>query len=255
MALTSATPSTRRALLGLPFGLAAALRLSAAQDFWNRKKPADWTEDEIGRLITRSPWAKEVNAQFEADIDYTPNGKEGPTLGRGGVLEAPGKNRPQIEYGDDKQQKGGTRHAASITVRWESSQPIRDALGTPLSDEFRNRYVIAVTGLPVGIMGRRRRAAQISDGEDNSPAALQRRMLEELSGAATLSARGKEPEQPGTVRPMAKNPGVYLFGFSKDLLPLGPDDREVQFVLQTALMSVKAKFEPREMAYRGRLSL
>jgi hypothetical protein len=243
---------TRRALL-LAVPMTPLLR--AAQDFWNRKQPIQWSEDEINRLVTRSPWAKEVTAQFDVDVDYTTNGKDGPQVGRSGIIEAPGANKPQIEYGDAKKDQGGQRHAAPVTVRWESSQAIRDALGTPLADEFRNRYVIAVTGLPIGIMGRRRRAAQITDGLDNSPETLQRRMLEELSGSATLSARGKEPAQPGTVRPLPKNPGTYLFGFSKDLIQIAPTDREVAFALQTALMTVKAKFEPREMVYRGKLDL
>ena len=245
----------RRDFLGLGLGAALCGPLSAAQDFWNRKQPSEWSDDEINRMITRSPWAKEANASFEADIDYTHNGKEGPTLGRGGIIAAPGAEKPQIEFGDDKQRQGGQRHSAPVTVRWESSQAIRDAIGTPISDELKNRYVIAVTGLPIGIMGKRRRPSEIADGEDNSPATLQRRMLEELSGSATLSARGKDPEQPGIVRPLARNPGVYLFGFGKDLLPLGPADREVTFVLTTALMAVKAKFEPKEMMYRGKLSL
>ncbi len=244
---------TRRSILGL--GAAAAATLPGAQDFWNRKQPSQWSDEEIARLITRSPWAKEANAQFESEIDYTPNGKEGPTIGRGGIMAAPGANKPQIEYGDEKQHEGGARHATPVTIRWESSQPIRDAIGTPLPEEFRGRYVIAVTGLPIGIMGRRRKPSEISDGIDNSPATLQRRMLEELSGAATLGARGKEPEQPGSVRPLPKSPGVYLFAFSKELLPLDTTDREVAFVLQTALMSVKVKFEPKEMVYRGKLSL
>jgi hypothetical protein len=48
---------------------------------------------------------------------------------------------------------------------------------------------------------------------------------------------------------------TYLFGFSKELLPLGVGDREVLFTLRTGLMSVKAKFEPREMLYHGKLAL
>ena len=34
----------------------------AASDFWNKKKPAEWTEQEIQELRTKSPWAKKVDA-------------------------------------------------------------------------------------------------------------------------------------------------------------------------------------------------
>ena len=46
-------------------GMAAWLPLDAAtEDFWNKKAPADWTSEEIDRLITKSPWAKPVKAQY-----------------------------------------------------------------------------------------------------------------------------------------------------------------------------------------------
>src|SRR2546427_9966170 len=62
----------------------------AASDFWNKKQPSEWTNEEIALLTTRSPWAREVNAEFELDTDYTTNGSAGPTIGRGGEIGAPG---------------------------------------------------------------------------------------------------------------------------------------------------------------------
>ena len=80
-------------------------------------------------------------------------------------------------------------------------------------------------------------------------------MIGQLQLSATLSARGKEGEQPGIVKAVPRTAGTYLFGFSKELLPLSLNDREVMFVLRTALMSVRAKFEPKEMLYHGQLAV
>jgi len=44
-------------------------------------------------------------------------------------------------------QQRGTSYKG--TVRWESAQPVLDALKTPLPDAFANHYVIAVIGFPL----------------------------------------------------------------------------------------------------------
>lgn len=258
-------PLTRRSALRLAVGVTLAKNvpyLHAASDFWNKKNPSAWSSQEIAQLTSHSPWAREVNAEFEFDSDYTTNGSEGPGIGRGGAIVAPGTGSgasPQIELGRDRNDnQRGARHREPVTVRWESAQPILDALGIPLSADFQGRYVLSVSGLPLGIMDRHRRGASTelrADPDENTPAARQRRMIEQLKLSATLEARGREPEQPGLVKAVPRTPGTYLFGFSKELLPLTQNDRDVAFTLRTALMSVRAKFEPKEMIYRGQLAL
>ena len=49
----------RRAFVtGLGFAAAA---YGWAKDFWNDKKPSDWTEDEVQQMLTKSPWAKDAS--------------------------------------------------------------------------------------------------------------------------------------------------------------------------------------------------
>ena len=62
--------SRRGALALAAAGLLPWRRLAASSgEFWNKKDPAQWTSEEIDRLITKSPWAKEVSAQFVAGGD------------------------------------------------------------------------------------------------------------------------------------------------------------------------------------------
>ncbi|MES1262428.1 MAG: hypothetical protein ABUS49_11890 [Acidobacteriota bacterium] len=257
---------TRRAAFGLAGRVllagGTAACLEAASAFWNKKPAAQWSSEEIAQLTAHSPWAREVNAEFELDSDYTTHGAQGPTIGRGGVIGAPGAGTgapAQIELGRDRNDNPrGARRREPVTVRWESAQPILDALGVPLAADLRDRYVLSVSGLPLGIMERRKRGAGVelsADPEENTPLARQRRMIEQLQLSATLQARDREPEQPGIVKAVPRTPGTFLFAFSKELLPLTVKDREVQFTLRTALMSVRAKFEPKEMVYRGQLAL
>ncbi len=43
-------------------GLALSL---AAADFWEKKPSAEWSDKEVNRGWTNSPWAKEVSATFQ----------------------------------------------------------------------------------------------------------------------------------------------------------------------------------------------
>jgi len=61
---------TRRGVLTLAggAGIAAWSRLYGSNsDFWNKKEPAEWTSAEVDQMITKSPWAKETNAQYSHD--------------------------------------------------------------------------------------------------------------------------------------------------------------------------------------------
>ena len=248
---------TRRTAIGIA-GTGLFLYLAkpcAAAEFWNRKQPAAWSNDEIQQLTTHSPWAKETPVQFTQEATYTTGGDEGPQVGNGGIISAPrSQSGGSYEMGGGRDPRESVRREPVI-VRWDSAQPILDALAIPLKNELKDRYVISVSNLPIGIMQNPRRARNsVEAPEDGSPLAVQLRMIEELKGSATLSVRGKEPTQAGVVTTSAVA-GTYLFGFSKDLLTIAPSDKEVVFALETGAMTVKAKFQPKDMMYRGKLAL
>ncbi len=132
----------------------------------------------------------------------------------------------QSAGGPDKPVIGA--RAATMTVCWDSARPVLDALGNFLPPGFGAHYVIGV----------------------HDPG----REIDPLKAASTLSAKGKEAEQAGTM--MRGRDGVtVLFAFSKDLLPLTVRDRDVVFSLDTDRMALRAKFQPKEMIYRGTLAL
>src|ERR1035438_7884902 len=82
---------TRRGLLMLAGGAGVQTRLrlyAASSDFWNKKEPAEWSSEEIDRLVTKSPWARQVNASSAAMSRQS--GGSGGGSGNGGGMGDPG---------------------------------------------------------------------------------------------------------------------------------------------------------------------
>jgi hypothetical protein len=199
-----------------------AIPLRAAGHFWDSRLPSQWTPEEIAELTGKSPWAKPVLAQYRAAMDdLSPKHESEPTQGRG-----------EARVGECGLVPCSSIMPGNVTVIWESAQPIREALHPVIPPEFNGRYVISVRGL-----------------EGNQS-------LDRLQTGTDLSAKGKPPIQPGLVR---QRNNSWLFGFSKDLMPLTADDKDVQFTVRTGadLRStlLRATFNPKEMIYRGTLAL
>lgn len=196
-----------------------ASRLFASTEFWNAKDPSTWTEEEIALLTSKSPWARTAVPAFK-------NIEDDPTL-EGGRGAGEGRRRTTIP----------------ILIRWESAQPILDALRVPLEADFAGHYVLSATNLPITIVGGSGRGSQ----------AIPEETLDRLQNGATLEARGNGPVEAGFVR--RNHIGAFVFGFLKDQLRLDPSDRDIVFKLDLQHLLVKTKFDAKEMIYHGKLAV
>ena len=196
-----------------------------------------WTGEEIDRLTTKSPWAKSVNAQ------YAPGSNNGGGLSAGGRISAAmaaawaaravaiggiGMGR---RGGGMGRPGGGSPQSSTYkgTVRWESAQPILDALKTPLPDAFAKYYVIGVRDIPL-IADQRRQQTQSTDDNDSDSPKLSRadssdtvdkRALDDLKTFTTLTPKGREAAEPELVQQMTPGGTYFIFGFSKTFLDFG----------------------------------
>jgi hypothetical protein len=202
-------------VLGFGVTVTHASRIFAATEFWNAKDPSTWSEEEITILTSKSPWVRLAVAAMK--------GMEDPT--------GAGNGRGPREKLDD------------IIIRWESAQPIRDALRAPLPAEFDGHYVVSATNLPIANPRRPGRGNE-ADPDD---------IMDRLQNGATLRTRSKGPAEAGIAR--RSQIGSILFGFSKDSLPLAPSDRDIVFTLEVKQMTIKAKFDAKEMIYHGKLAV
>ena len=265
--------SRRRVLALAGAGLVSRSSLSASADFWNKKDPSQWTGEEIDELTTRSPWAKPVTTQYAPGSNGgygqgSPNGggypggggyprgggMGGPTIGIGGI----GIGMPRGRGMGGGRNGGGQGGVVTYkgTVRWESAQPILDALKNPLPDAFAKHYVIGVRDIPlIEDQSRRQDNGDQDSSNSDRSTTLSKRTMDDLKLSTTLQPKGREMVSADVVQQMTPGGTYFLFGFAKDRLDFGKNDREVAFATRLGRILVKAKFDMKEMLYHGKLAV
>ena len=227
-----------------------------SSDFWNKKDPSQWSGEEIERLTTKSPWAKETTAQRSQEGGRGggmggPGGGMGGGRGGMGGMGIPGMGGGGMGRGRGRA-GGPPSESFKGTVRWESAKPILDAMKSPLPEEFGNHYVISVSGFPLSA-GRRRRSQ--GDSDTNSTQSTED-ILDNLKALTYLEPKGREGVQPAAAQQQPSSGyGSILFAFSKETLALKPEDKEVTFSTRMGGLNVKAKFNLKDMLYHGELAL
>ena len=246
-----------------------------SSDFWNKKEPSEWSSAEIEELTRKSPWAKEVSAQFSeprdqrdqsgdprTDPDWGQGGPAGPGggMGRpggmgipgigGGVpgMGVPGMGGPGMGGGRNR---GGQQPAQLVRgiIRWESAKPILEATKAELPKDFARHYAISVSGFPLNPGSRNR--SMDSDTSSQSTADT----LERLKSLTTLEPKTRAGAQPGVVQQQPGHNGSVWFGFSKEILGIKPEDKELIFTTQFGRTLIRTKFNLKDMMYRGELAL
>jgi hypothetical protein len=230
---------TRRGILVLAAGAGTSRLFAFSSDFWNKKEPADWTHEEIDQLTSKSPWAKEVGASSGSQGGMGGGGLGGMGGGMGGHRGGMGR-------------QGGAGQSYKGTVRWESAKPILEALRNPIPKEFGDRYVISVSGIPLNA-GRRR---QSNSQDDESSQQSTQDLLDRLKQVTFLEPKGRRDAQPGIVQqPVSGAYGSVWFGFDRDFLNLKAEDKEATFTTQFGQLTVKTKFNLKDMMYKGALAI
>ncbi|HZU25245.1 MAG TPA: hypothetical protein VFA04_06965, partial [Bryobacteraceae bacterium] len=146
-----------------------------------------------------------------------------------------------------------------VTVRWESALPIRAALKDPPPESTTGNYVISVSGLPERIPSMRP-----SDNDDNqqtdddSDAADQKRLervLERLKETAILEPKSGSTLHASKVVRQPSSNGSFLFIFDRGEEPITENEKEVTFSTRMGPIEVKAKFNLKDMKYKGGLAV
>ncbi|MGI8962146.1 MAG: hypothetical protein ACR2IV_20785 [Bryobacteraceae bacterium] len=222
-----------------------------AGERWSSRDYTQWSAEEVNRLLTASPWAKQVSGSFRS----SPRGEE-----EASVIPPPGASTANMGgtrgVSDGKWDGGVGRNTDDsapkfpVTVRWDSALPVRHALlrsrfGDHLAEpgdskvklnEPEKDYIITVIGLLANHQSRDRE-----------------RLEKELIGAAKLVRTGRVSIRPEKVTLDASNGAIEVSFPRTDAIRL--DDKEVTFELQFGSINVVKKFRLKTMIYEGKLEL
>jgi hypothetical protein len=217
-------------------GLLCSLLLVAqasigAADYWAAKPFLTWTDKEVAKMDTDSPWAGLVSVPLPPSTPM-PTGDAAGGRGSGG-----GEDRG---FGPPVRRIG-------VAISWRSALPVKQAQvrlqvgqgGAPSPEQQaflakqENLYVLALRGLPPQF-------ARSGPG---------------VTVQALLKRRGKPDilPQEAAVQNTGTGP-VMLLGFSRSDA-ITADDGEVEFVVSFGDFEVKKKFKLKDMVFAGALAL
>src|SRR4051812_7946383 len=93
------------------------------KDFWDAKDPAEWSADEISRLLYKSPWAKSVTAErVKTQKNTNPSDPMPPPINPRGRPTGLGNPRSRMP-GSSKGPSTKTVTTYTAQVVWESAAP------------------------------------------------------------------------------------------------------------------------------------
>jgi hypothetical protein len=269
---------------------------------WRDKEPSQWTADEVNQVLTKSPWAREVTASFNRSGMQEGRGEgrgggmggggpmgggggpmgEGGGMGGGGPMSGGGwggrggmggggpmGGRGPMGGGGWGGRRGGMgrnggegRTAPKVTVRWESAEPVHDALlksevadASKFAEWSKDYYVVTVNGLPE--MGQRRRRSDDEDAQQPDPERqkeMRERMEARMKQNTSLKIKDKTiaPERVETIESPGGRTIAFLFPRTANILP---GDKEVAFETAMGPLEIHTKFPLKEMAFHGKLEL
>lgn len=239
----------------IPALLAVAVCLWAA-DFWQSKPYTEWSDKDVQRIETNSPWSKQVSVSLgDAPAPNTGRSKKGGGGGGGGGdMESGGGNlSPRAgtqDVGGGVIPNGGGA-GLTLTVSWRTALPIREAVakakfgaeaGTSadakkMIEEEQNFYAIMVTGLPA-------RAIRAND-----------KMKESLLKGTELIVKGKDPIQASDVQKGGNEQTTMLLFLFPKTTPLTVEDKDVEFSTRLGPIVIRQKFHLKDMVFNGKLDL
>jgi hypothetical protein len=241
---------TRRYFLG------AGLVIPAAARNWEREAFPDWSDGQIDKLLTDSPWARPLTLPFRyaAPPRQRLAGDRFAQIGEPLGLPKgwPGARQATGGRSMDDASAPPVQTEIYLTVRWATALPVRQAmalhqygragLGGPKAVELlrgtATEYVLEIAGFPAGMVpqGVRRFEAQLLE-------------------SATLLVKGRKGLRASAASvPEHGNHLISTLRFAR-FDNLSESDGFIEFSAQAGPMDIHQKFKLRDMNYKGHLEL
>ncbi len=231
-----------------------------ATDVWETKPFQDWTDKDVQKVVSNSPWARQTRTVL-GNAAAAAAGRSGqPAVGDASSIdsgvpkgrEPAGAARMASAPSDFDQAPQGSQQIP-IIVRWQSALAQRqaqmrgkfgkEAATSPEAQKFltdeASIYVAGIAGLPGSIVS--------AGGGDQA-----RQTTAEKS---TLTVGGKEPLHPVGVDFVPNGSTVdVLIAFPRSMR-IALEDQEVELASEIGRATVRYKFKLKDMVVRGNLEL
>ena len=236
-----------------------------AADFWTTKDFLRWSEKEVTKMLTNSPWARTVSITMGGGGGMRGGGMGrggrgpgagaggGPGVGGGGIpgAGAGGGTRVPGSYGGGLGGPGGGGMQRNFVVRWLSALPVKEALvkarygneagtaedGRSFINRAETHYVISVSGFP----GRMAQMGQRNPERFKQGSFLKRRNKENIS-PEDFRIRGGQQEAEV----------VLTFPRTHEITLA---DKDVEFQMKMGQTTIKRRFKLKDMVYNDKLEL
>jgi len=246
----------------LAFALAAAVL--RAEDFWEKKSYLQWTDKEAKKMLEDSPWAKKIDAAtgLPAGGSGIPSasgggGGRGGRGGGGGGAGAPSGEGGEAGVGGGG--RGGGRGGGgfggasmSLTVRWSSALPIKQAIVSM-------RYGPEAANVESAQKMLAREEPGYLLTIQNVPPMLARmnpaKLKEMLIKVTRLEIKDKPSLVPEAVEVVGQGQDVMIALLFPKTNPITVEDKDVEFVTRLGQAEFKKKFSLRKMVIGGKLLL
>ena len=261
-----------------------------AGDFWEEKKFTEWSDKEITKMLTKSPWVRKMDVPIGRLLDSRVR-FPGDRPGRGGGLGGlPGGGDPSggLAGGGggfgNLRQSGGFRPRITLTIRWYSALPIKQAIvktrfgsqidtskqAAELLKEEEAHYVIGVSGVSIAMLVRRDEPADFGSEESLPIREHLQAIFDRTKSESFLKIKGRDPiaveamhiqggleQNVVDAEDLRSAADIYFMfprhGDGEELITL--KDKNVEFVTLIGPLKVKGKFKLKDMIYNVKLEM
>jgi len=228
-----------------------------AADFWTTKPFTDWSDKEVQKIISDSPWAGKVtmSAGLSLSVPESGGGGGGGRGGRGGGRSSgpqgdAANSDPGVAGGGDL--GGGGPSGVTVTLFWQTAAPVKQALikrqygaeaGTSPEakaklDRVEQIYVLTMLGVP---------GFALASAQGDKKAALLDSTMLTVNGKPVLKAADVQVSG-------GRGASTVSFLFPKTTT-FTVEDKEVEFSSKFGTSTVKRKFKLKDMVFNGKVEM
>ena len=261
-----------------------------AADFWEKKEYKQWKPKDVHKMLTKSPWARNVSLDamrmrrgaFEnleggptqgpgarGDPDQAQGGggrdagfggvgagsgqPQGSSVGSGGGLGPPSGGPGSSGPGLGGRRPGAGRRGPppiNVTVRWASALPVKQAI---IRSRYRGDFEESEKDKQLLNMKDEQYVVLLSGLPSRMARAL--RNTDRIKEMTVLHRKKKDPIAAASVELLPRDQFVEIFLFFPRTAAIALEDKDVELRTQVGPFKIKRKFKLKNMVFKDKLEL